>query len=201
MKKIVLASLAILTACSAQVDVNALKNQIREELKKEASPSPAPSSTPSAAPTPQPTATPYQVPQETKEAVNQAIDALFALKSKTESGITYIRYLDEVSNTKAITDRAQRQKDFDKHPSATTIRKSIEHFSDAKDVWACYYTNDNQNNYISGVCTQNYGKKIEEEYFISPIDSSDYKKYELLKVISVMWQRAGMQAQYADQRK
>lgn len=206
MKKLTLASLIILTACSAPIDLNTLKTQIREELKKEspaptATASPEPSAKPTSEPTPIPTATPFTFSTEAKSAISEAIDALLAMKSKSESGISYANYIKDVADLNVITDKAIRQTDFDKHPAAATIKRSIQHFLDAKDIWSCYYTENNLNNFLSGVCSTKYGPMLEETYFIQPVDSSEYKKYYLDKSIAVIWQRAGMQADYSYQRK
>lgn len=198
----------------------ALIANLKEELKRliekknsesNPSPTPQPSETnlpismptqvPIYIPTPAPSITPSPLSEETNKAVKDALDALFVVKSKVESGISYVNYSVEVATAKVSVDKMKRQNEYFRHASYASINSAMNHYDFAKVIWSCYAQDSSSgNSIIMGLCYKSFSSSLKNDYGAEDLKELLVPGMYLPDVLELIWQKGGVDLNKAQEK-
>lgn len=194
-------SLLIASCSSPSINVEDLKNQIRAEIESEKEQAKPSTTTQEAITLIEPTPIPYELPERTKNLALDALDELFALGSKTKSGINKTNYSEAVSDARVAYDKFLRSEDSEKHPSKADMAEAMIDYEYAKDVWNCYTTTEeSSNNFLGGTCLI-YAQTINSEYGVEYQEIGSRKLMYLPYALSGIWDHAAKNVDKADSKK
>jgi hypothetical protein len=132
-------------------------------------------------------------PQEEKEA----LAALQALSSKTESGITFVNYVEELGNTKAVVDRYKASSNVDPG-TVSAMESTLSNHIDAATFWNCQVQSSSDETLRQ--CQTQQLKKIATKHqsvvpYVKQLESKvsagyAFKNVDNEKVLSLLWTEA-----------
>jgi hypothetical protein len=132
-------------------------------------------------------------PQEEKEA----LAALEALSSKTESGITFVNYVEEVGNVKAVVDRYKASSNVDQG-TVSAMESALSNHIDAATFWNCKVQSSSegtlrqcQTQQLKEIATKHQSVVPYVEELESKVSAGyAFQDVDNAKVLSLLWTEA-----------